>query len=360
MRIDIGFDLNRVSRYKGAENHAAKIQDEEGAKNRYGRAEQDTEGQRPAFVQRGKNEKDEEQRKSEDDRRRNTFAGFLLLERNTGVVETHFARHGLRENRFERSGSLVGAKAGRGAAVDLGAAIFIEAHGEFRTKPRLDGCERGERDVLAFIIADIKLSDVFRASAVLALSLDINLPLAAEAIEIVNEVSAHEGLDGAVDIVEVHALLQDLVAVDVNKFLRDAGQERCAKAGDFRALASGVEKSGEVPGEEWNVGAGTVFKDEGEAAGSADAGNGRRGESESNSLGQFAQLAVEVRLDRLKLFSRLSALIPGLQGDGKERVVAGADKTQQTEADDAGGVSNAGSIGNDFFNVGSDGGGAFE
>ena len=50
------------------------------------------------------------------------------------------------------------------------------------------------------------------------------------------------------------ALLQHLVAIYVDKLLRDTGQESGAEAGDFRPLASSVKKSGEVLGEELNIG----------------------------------------------------------------------------------------------------------
>src|SRR5579863_9043718 len=43
-----------------------------------------------------------------------------------------------------------------------------------------------------------------------------------------------------------------------------------------------------------------------------------------------------MRLDRLKLLVSGRALVPRLESDDKESVVAGANKTEQTEADDAG------------------------
>ena len=48
-----------------------------------------------------------------------------------GVIEAHLARHGLREDFFERLHGLPGAIAGRGGGVDLGGVIFVVAHGEF-------------------------------------------------------------------------------------------------------------------------------------------------------------------------------------------------------------------------------------
>ena len=140
----------------------------------------------------------------------------------------------------------------------------------------------GEGDILSLVVADVELPDVFGLGAVFAFGFDIDLPLAAEAIEIVDEIAAHEGLDRAVDIVEGHTLLQHFVAVYVDKLLRHAGQESGAEAGDFRPLSRGFKKDVQVSGEELNIAARTVFEDKGESAGSADAGNGGRGKTEGN------------------------------------------------------------------------------
>ena len=51
-----------------------------------------------------------------------------------GVVEAHFARHGLREDFLERVHGLAGAVAGRGGGVDLRRVVFVVAHGEFRAR----------------------------------------------------------------------------------------------------------------------------------------------------------------------------------------------------------------------------------
>ena len=123
---------------------------------------------------------------------------------------------------------------------------------------------------------------------------------------------------------------------------------RLAISGRFRAAC---KKYAQVPGEELNIAARTVFEDKGESAGSADARNRRRGKTEGHSRRQLAQLPVEMSLDRLKLLVSRLAGVPGLEGHRKERVVAGTNKTKQTEAHDGGRVLNPGGIHNDFFNV---------
>ena len=67
-----------------------------------------------------------------------------------------------------------------------------------------------------------------------------------------------------------------------------------------------------------------------------------------------------MRLDRLQLLGSRSALVPRLESHKKERVVSGSDEAEQAEANDAGGVPDAGSVGQDFLDIGRDGGGAFQ
>ncbi len=169
--------------------------------------------------------------------------------------------------------------------------IFVVTQSKFRAEARLERGKGGEGDSLSPAVAHIELANVFHPGAVLTLGFDIDLPLAAEAIEIVDEITAHKCLDGAVDIAQIHALLQHLVAIYLDKFLGNIGQESGTKTGDFGALSSGGKKEVQVSGEELDIASRTVLEHEGETAGSADAGNGRRGKTEGNPRRQLAQLA---------------------------------------------------------------------
>ena len=137
---------------------------------------------------------------------------------------------------------MAGAIAGSGGAVDLSGTVFVEAHGEFGAGARLKFREGGERNHLALSILDEKLADIFSASTIGALRLDVHLPLAAETIEIVYEKTAHESLQSLVDVPDGDALLDDFVAVHVDKLLWDAGEKSCTYVGDFRAFAGSSEK----------------------------------------------------------------------------------------------------------------------
>ena len=50
-----------------------------------------------------------------------------------------------------------------------------------------EGGQGRQRHHVTFVIADVKLSNIFRAVAVSSLGLDVHLPLPSEAIEVINE-----------------------------------------------------------------------------------------------------------------------------------------------------------------------------
>ena len=208
-------------------------------------------------------------------RGRDAFLRFLFLEGHGGIVEAHLARHRFREDLLERVHGFARAEAGRGGGVDLRGAIEIETHGEFRAAARLHTGDGAERDHLVVGVPHIEEADVLRLGPELAFGLDEDLPLPAEAIEVVHEVAAHEGLQRLADLREIDALLQDLVAIDVDEDLRHGGQEGAGRGGDLRAFAHGFEEAVQVFAEEGRIAAGAIFEHEGDAAGGADAGNRR-------------------------------------------------------------------------------------
>jgi len=90
------------------------------------------------------------------------------------------------ENFFDRGHGLAGAIAGSRSAVDLGGAVSLKRmvnSGPGRARIR----DRGEGNHLAFGVLDEKLADIFGAGAIGAFGFDVDLPLASETIEIVDE-----------------------------------------------------------------------------------------------------------------------------------------------------------------------------
>ena len=109
------------------------------------------------------------------------------------------------------------------------------------------GCARKEAKILDAL------------GAILAFRLHINLPLAAKPVEIVDEVSAHEGLQGLVNLRQIHALLENPVPVHIKINLRHGRQKGRAHTGDFRSLLRRFHELVDVGGKKLRV-LSTVFQ----------------------------------------------------------------------------------------------------
>ncbi len=118
----------------------------------------------------------------------------------------------------------------------------------------------------------IELPDFLCFVAVFSLRLDIDLPLAAKAIEVIDEVSAHKGLKGLVHLPQINALLEHFVPVHIDEDLRDAGQEGRRHPLQFGPLTRRLEKLVDVSARKANILAGPVLKNEGDAAGGPNPG----------------------------------------------------------------------------------------
>src|SRR6185295_16432002 len=146
--------------------NATQPQNGEGAEYGDGRTQQNTERQRPAFVQGREDQENEEQRESKDHRRGYALLRLFLLERHSHVVIAHLRRHGLIEYLLEGLHGLRGAIARCGGAVELRGPVHVEAHGEFRTGTRFDLGQRGKRHHFTFVVPYVELPDVFGLGAI--------------------------------------------------------------------------------------------------------------------------------------------------------------------------------------------------
>ena len=125
-------------------------------------------------------------------------------------------RHGLLEGLFQRRAYLAGAVAGRAGDVELRGVVFVEAEDEFGAGDLLDLHQRSRAAPGCRWRCAHRTGSMFSMfGARSAFRLDIGLPLAAEAVEVVDQVSAHEGLHGGVDVGELHLLLRGLFLVDI-------------------------------------------------------------------------------------------------------------------------------------------------
>src|SRR5438093_12351835 len=265
-------------------HHVPDEQGCEGAEDRDGGTEQDAERQRPTFVERREDQEYEQQREPENGRRGNAFLSFFLLERHAHIIVPHFGRHRLSEDVFEHLHCLRGTVSRRGRAVDLSAAIEVIAQRELRAGQGLDGGQRGERHGFAIPVAHVEQPEVSGFGAKFALSLNIDLPLAAKPVEIIYERAAHKRLERFINFAQVHALLQRLVAVHVHEDLRHHWQERGAQAGQFGAFARRFEELVQVAIEELDILPGAILQDEGEATCRANSLNRRRRKRERHRL----------------------------------------------------------------------------
>src|SRR5207244_4732305 len=108
--------------------------------------------------------------------------------------------------------------------------------------------------------------DVLPVGSITALRLYINLPGAAESVEVVHEKSAHERLKRLINRGEIDALLDDFVTIDPDENLGNVRQKcrnQRAKLGPF---ARCIQKCFHVLREKRDILACPVFKHKRESA----------------------------------------------------------------------------------------------
>ena len=210
--------------------HTAQPKRRERAEHRDRGSEQHAKRQRPALVKGGEDQEHENERYSEHDSWGYALLRFLFLKRQAKIVVAHLVRHGLSKSFLEGVHRLVRAVAWCGRSIDLSRAIFVVTHREFRTGDVLDRGNRIERHRRASRVANIELADVLRVGAVIAFRFDVDLPGAAEAVEVVHEKAAHEGLERLIDGGEIDPLLDDFVAINLNENLGNVRQ-KCRNQG---------------------------------------------------------------------------------------------------------------------------------
>ncbi|EXI65763.1 MAG: hypothetical protein AW08_02975 [Candidatus Accumulibacter adjunctus] len=264
------------------------------------------------------------------------------------------------EHLFQRAHDLCRAESWRCRGVDLRAAVEVEAHRELGAGDVAYRGQRRQRDRLPILVAHVELADILDVGAEVPLGLDVDLPLAAEAVEIVDEATAEEGLQGLVDLLDVDPLLEHLVAVHVDEQLRHDRAEGGRQAGEFRSLARRFEELAGLLGEEGDVLAGAVLQDEGGAARDTDALDCRRRKGEADGTADAGKPPGQLFLDRPVLLFRLRALRPFLESDEEESAVGVLHLAQQVVADHSGGVLDAGNVLDQVFGLAGDFRGALQ
>ena len=198
------------------------------------------------------------------------------------------------------------------------------------------------------------MADVLDLRPVLPLGLDVDLPLAAKAVEIVDEAATEEALQRLVDVIDVDPLLEHLVAVDLDEALRYGRPEGRRHAGQLGTLACRLDELVGVLGEELDVLAGTVLENEGRSARGADARNRWWRERKADGAADPGQLLIQRGLDRRVLFLRLLARRPLLERDEEESAVGILNLAQHAEADDRGRVLDPRHLQDQFLSLAGD------
>ena len=135
-------------------------------------------------------------------------------------------------------------------------------------------------------------------------------------------------MDRPIDVTQVDALLQNLVTIYINEFLRNTRQESRIDAANFGTFACSLKKRVDVLRKELNIAARTIFEQKRESAGCADPRNGRRREPEYNRLRHSAEFTIQIGFQALKLFCARGALVPRLEANEEGRVIRGTHEAQ--------------------------------
>ena len=199
-------------------------------------------------------------------------------------------------------------------------------------------------------VADLELPDNVRVRAEGRIGLDVHLPGAAEAVEVVDVVAAQVRLERVKDIAQLHAHRLDFGPVDIDVELRRAGAEaveQADEAGLLVALGDQVVRLG-LERVEINV-AGRLHHQL-EAAGVAQAPHRWRPEDEHASLRDLPlQALAELGRNGLAAQRRVMALVERREDDEHGTVVRAEGVQDERLPGDGHRVSNPGSLEGDLL-----------
>ena len=129
--------------------------------------------------------------------------------------------------------------------------------------------------------------------AVGGLGLDLNLPGAAEQVQIVDEIAAERGLQGLEHGVQRHAEDLRLVAIDIEIDRWIGGRERGEHAAELRVLVGRHGQAAHHLRQGLWIAAAQVLQHIAEAAAGAEADDGRRRERQHRAAGNLPEFRTE-------------------------------------------------------------------
>src|SRR5215831_7817906 len=311
---------------------SADQQSRESAEDGDRHTEQYAKGKRPTFIERCEDQEGKKDRQAENSEWRNALRRFLLLKGHAHVVKAHPGRHRLGINLLERMHGLLVTESSRRGGINLRGSVEVIAHGEFGSVGGLDGGHSRQGHHVPLHISNVKLAHILGPCPVGAFGLGIDLPLASEAVEVVDKRATHKGLQGCVNVLQLHALGQHLVAVDVCKYLRHRREGSGENARYFRSFLRRLHKGLRLRREELHIAAAAVLEDERHSARCTHAWDRRRWKCDDNRFGLLRENLIQVN-DQIHVLLFLGfALVPRLESHPKECAVGILNAAQQAVA----------------------------
>ena len=183
--------------------------------------------------------------------------------------------------------------------------------------------------------------DVLDRVAVFLLALQVELPGAAEQVEIVDVIAAQRRLQGAEHVGEIDPQRLHLVAVDVEEQLRRAGRVGGEHAGQQRVLVGGEDQRPRHGGEVGGIAALQVEQLVLEAAAGAEADDRRHVERDDVGLADRRTLGPHLGDDRAHVLAGAGPLVERLEEHDEVGAVGFAEPVQRAVADHRADVGDA-------------------
>ena len=196
--------------------------------------EDDRQRKGPAFIQRGQRQEHKHDRQGKDVH--GGAARLDLHQGQLGPLGLHGVREGFVGKGVHQFDGLARADARPRRAVDRRRRVEVVASDHHRAADFAHVGQRAQWYHLLLLVADFQQVHLFDAAAKLALGLEVDLPGAAELVEVVDVGRAQVGFQGVVDAAQGDAQRGSLGAIDVQVELRGVGAEEGEHALQIRAI----------------------------------------------------------------------------------------------------------------------------
>ena len=285
----------------------------------------------PALIKRDQKQIGEQNGKPEDNGR--VPACRHLLERGPGPFEAVARRQRRRRHALHRSERLPGTVTGFGRAVDDCGTVAVIAHHGLRALHQLGYRQCAHRNHAAFGVTDVDIVDVLCAVAKRRVGLDVDLPGAAENIEVVDVETAERRLKCVENIADLDAEHLRLVAIDVEIDLWRVGSIGAEHAGKLGLLVGRHDQSAKHRRDVGGRLALQSFEDVLKAAGTAQAEDRREVEWKGNGALDCPKLWPQPRDDRVSALRPIGAHLVGFQPDDEESLIRRCDIVDKVQPD---------------------------